>query len=308
MTFAAAPAKALFALSRGTQASLSVAQPLIAALLADDRPSPPRLAAATLAAFAAFFAAFAANDVLDIDVDRRRFAHVRPYEGADLDGVGGRHPLARGRLSRRAAFIWIGGLGLLAVVVAALLSWVCLTLFAVAALLQVLYCRLATVTPLKFLVSGVMVAVGAAAGWFAVSASVDPLRLGLFLVWMAAWEIGGRNIPNDLADIDEDRHLGVRTLPVVCGPRTGAAVAFGFLLVAGAASCLLACAALRSFGPPGLAGTVLVTAVTVVRPGLVLLRRAEPPVALAVFNQASFQPVGVLAVFVVGLATAGLWH
>ncbi|MCZ9342132.1 UbiA family prenyltransferase, partial [Streptomyces sp. TRM76130] len=170
----AAPVKAFFALSRGTQASLSVAQPLVAALLADDRPPPARLAAATVAAFAAFFAVFAVNDLLDVDVDRRRFAHVRPYDGTDLDGVGGRHPLARGRLSRRAALTWTGGLGLVAVVIAALLSWVCLALLAMAALLQVLYCRLATVTPLKFLVSGAMVAVGAAAGWFAVSTSVDP--------------------------------------------------------------------------------------------------------------------------------------
>lgn len=307
MTSVAAPAKAFFALSRGTQASLSVAQPLIAALLADDHPSPPRLAAAALAAFAGFFAVFAVNDLLDVDVDRRSIAHERPYDGTDLDGVGGRHPLARGRLSRRAALTWTGALGLIAVVLSALLSWVCLALLAVAALLQVLYCRLATVTPLKFLVSGVMVAVGAAAGWFAVSPAVDPPRLILFLVWMTAWEIGGRNIPNDLADLDEDRHLGVRTLPVVLGPRTGAAVASGFLLVAGAASCLLACVALRSFGPPGLVGTVLVTAVTVVRPGLALLRRAEPPVALAAFNQASLQPVGVLAVFALGLASARLW-
>ncbi|MGP2440308.1 UbiA prenyltransferase family protein [Streptomyces sp. JW3] len=305
MTFVAAPAKALFAFSRGTQATLSVAQPLIAALIADDRPAPQRLAAAALAAFAGFFAVFALNDLLDIDMDRRRFAHPRPYEGTDLDGVGGRHPLARGRLSRRAALAWIGGLGLVAVVITALLSWVCVALFAVAALLQVLYCRLATVTPYKFLVSGVMVAVGGSVGWFTVSTVVDPLRLGLFLVWMAAWEIGGRNIPNDLADLDEDRHLGVRTLPVVHGPRAGAATACGFLLVAGAASCALAWVALGSFGPPGLVGTVLVTAATLVRPGLALLRRPEPPLALAVFNRASFQPVGVLAVLAVGLATTG---
>jgi 4-hydroxybenzoate polyprenyltransferase len=305
MSLAAAPVKAFFALSRGTQASLSVAQPLTAALLAADHPPPVRLAAATVAAFAGFFAAFAVNDVLDVDLDRRRFAHVRPYEGADLDGVGGRHPLALGRVSRRAALTYIATLGLVALVVTALLGWVCVALFAVAACLQVLYCRLATVTSVKFLVSGVMVAVGAAVGWFTVSTAVDAPRLGLLLVWMTAWEIGGRNIPNDLADLDEDRHLGVRTLPVVHGPRTAAAVACGFLLLAGAASCALAWVALRSFGTVGLAGTLLVAAVTSVGPALALLRRPRPPVALAVFNRASLQPVGVLAAFAAGLATGG---
>ncbi|WP_320774479.1 UbiA family prenyltransferase [Streptomyces sp. CRN 30] len=296
---------ALFALSRGTQASLSVAQPLIALLLADAGPPPQRVAVATTAAFAGFFALFAVNDVLDVDVDRRRFAHVRPYEGTDLDGVGGRHPLARGRLSRGAALAWIVALGTVTVALTALLGGFCLLLLAVAALLQVLYCRLATVTTYKFLISGVMVAIGGSIGWFAVSGVVDPLRLGLFAVWMVAWEIGGRNVPNDLADVEEDRHLGVRTLPVVHGVRAGAAVAFGFLVAAGAAGIALACVAYDSFGAPGLAGTVLVSVVTAFRPAVVLLRRAEPPVALAVFNRASFQPVGVLAAFLAGLAVTG---
>jgi 4-hydroxybenzoate polyprenyltransferase len=301
MTVATEHVKALYGFSRGTQAALSVAQPLIAALIADDHPAPPRLAAATLAAFAGFFAVFAVNDILDAPLDRRRFAHIRHYEGVDLDSVGGRHPLAQGRLSLVMALAWVVGLSTLALVIAALLNWVCVALFITAALLQVAYCRLATVTPYKFLISGVMVAVGAAAGWFAVSTTVDPLRLGLFALWMAAWEIGGRNIPNDLADVDEDAHLGVRTVPVVFGPRASAVVAFGFLLTASAAGCALAYAAWPSFGLIGLTGAVLASGLTLLRPGIALLRRPEPAVALTAFNQAAFHPVCVLAAFTVAL-------
>lgn len=305
MAVAIEPLKALYGFSRGTQATLSVAQPLLAALIAYSDPPPARLALATLAAFAGFFAVFAANDLLDARLDRKRFASahaVRAYEGRDVDSAGARHPLAQGRLSFALGLAWVLGLSALALVVTAMLSWVCTALFLAAAALEVAYCLLATVTPYKCVLSGVMVAVGASAGWFAVTGTVDPVLLGLFAMWMAAWEIGGRNIPNDLADVDEDVHLGIRTLPVVHGARAAAAVACGLMLTAAAASCVLAYAARDSFGVVGLAGTVIAGSLTLVVPAARLLRRPLPPVALAAFNRATFHPVLVLAAFAAALA------
>lgn len=296
----AVQARALYGFSRGNQALLSIAQPLVGALMATDHPAPGRLAVAVLATAAAFFAVFAANDLFDARLDRRSAALAHTRAAPDIDSAGGRHPLAQGRLRFAAGLAWVLLLGGAALAVAVALSWVCGVLFVCAALLEAAYCKLATVTAYKFLLSGVMVAIGACAGWFAFSDTVDPLRLGLLAVWMAAWEIGGRNIPNDLADVDEDTPLGIRTVPIVHGPRAAARLAAALLLLSAAAACALAAAAWPSYGAVGLTLTALTALPTVVLPAVRLLRHPDGPTALAVFNRASFHPVGVLAAFVTG--------
>lgn len=318
--------RAFYGFSRGTQATLSVAQPLIGALLATADPAPERVAAICLAAFAGFFAVFAANDLIDVRLDRRRsghdahadahaHAHADPA-GPDIDSAGARHPLATGQLSLFAGTAWVVGLGTVALVITAALSWLCAALFLLAVALEVAYCLLATVTPYKFLLSGIMVAVGALAGWFAVAdiagsteatgatgaiEAGDLVRLGLLALWLAAWEIGGRNVPNDMADAAEDAPLGIRTMPVRYGLTAGAVLAFACLLVAAAASIGLAVAAWDWFGPAGLAGAVLAAGYALVRPGLTLLRRPDAPTALAAFNRASFHPVWLLLALAAGL-------
>ncbi|WP_407560061.1 UbiA family prenyltransferase [Streptomyces sp. 184] len=296
----AVQARALYGFSRGNQALLSIAQPLVGALLATDHPAPGRLTAAVLATAAAFFAVFAANDLFDARLDRRSAAMAHTRAAPDIDSAGGRHPLAQGRLRFVPGLVWVLLLGTVSLAVAVALSWVCAVLFVLAALLEGVYCRLATVTAYKFLLSGAMVAIGACAGWFAFSDSVDPLRLGLLALWMAAWEIGGRNIPNDLADVDEDTPLGIKTVPIVYGPRAAARLAAALLLLAAAAACALAVAAWPSYGAVGLAATALTAIPTLVTPAARLLRHPDGPTALTVFNRASFHPLGVLAAFVAG--------
>ncbi|MFW6691883.1 UbiA family prenyltransferase [Streptomyces sp. MAR4 CNX-425] len=296
----AVQARALYGFSRGNQALLSIAQPLVGALMATDRPDPGRLALAVLATAAAFLAVFAANDLFDARLDRRSAAMAQTRRGPDLDSAGGRHPLAQGRLRVAAGVAWVLVLGAVALGVAVALSPVCAALFGCAALLQAVYCRLATVTAYKCLLSGVMVAIGACAGWFAFADAVDPLRLGLLALWMAAWEIGGRNIPNDLADVDEDTPLGIRTVPIVHGPRTAARLAAALLAVAAAAACALAVAAWPSYGAVGLAAVALTAVPTALVPAARLLRRPDAATALGAFNRASFHPVGVLAAFTAG--------
>ncbi|MEO3765122.1 UbiA family prenyltransferase [Streptomyces sp. B5E4] len=296
----AVQARALYGFSRGNQALLSIAQPLVGALLATDDPAPGRLTAAVFATAAAFFAVFAANDLFDARLDRRSAAMAHTRAAPDIDSAGGRHPLAQGRLRFAAGLAWVLLLGGIALAVAVALSWVCAVLFVCAALLEAAYCRLATVTAYKFLLSGAMVAIGACAGWFAFSGTVDPLRLGLLAVWMAAWEIGGRNIPNDLADVDEDTPLGIKTVPIVYGPRAAARLSAALLLLTAATACALAVTAWPFYGAVGLAVTALTAIPTLVLPAAHLLRHPEGPTALTVFNRASFHPLGVLAAFVAG--------
>ncbi|MGK5532569.1 UbiA family prenyltransferase [Streptomyces sp. URMC 129] len=294
--------RALYGFSRGTQATLSVAQPLLGVFLADGSPSPARLGLVVAASLAGYFAVFAANDLIDARLDRERFAYLRAYQGFDIDSAGGRHPLAQGRLSPVAGAVWVTVLGALALTLSAMLSWVCAALLVAAALLEAAYCALARVTPYKFLLTGVMVALGGCVGWFAVSSDVDRPLLWLFCGWLAAWEIGGRNIVNDWADVEEDVHLGVRTVPVVYGYRVSGLLTFAFLAVAVVSGTGMAVAALPSCGPLGVAGTLLAGLYTLLAPGLRLLRAPYPENAMAVFNRASLYPPAMLLIILACLA------
>ena len=107
--------------------------------------------------------------------------------------------------------------------------------FAAAAATQVVYCALRSVTCWKTVLSGVMVGFGGLAGW----AAVAPLRLSALslFAFLAFWEIGGRNIVNDLSDLDSDERVGIRTVASVRGEAAAARAA-----AAVAAACLVSTA------------------------------------------------------------------
>ena len=101
----------LLGFSRVLQATLSVAQPLLAGLIAlHGFPSLDRTALALSAAWAGFLAVFAMNDLLDINLDKARFAHLRDYSGFDVDSALVRHPLAQRQIPYWLGVAWIGGL------------------------------------------------------------------------------------------------------------------------------------------------------------------------------------------------------
>ena len=106
--------KMLLGFSRVAQASLSVAQPFAAALIAlHGFPPIDRLLLGLSAAWAGFLAVFALNDLLDIEMDRVRFAHLRGYDDFDLDSAMVRHPLAQEQLSFGLGAAWVGGVSYL---------------------------------------------------------------------------------------------------------------------------------------------------------------------------------------------------
>jgi 4-hydroxybenzoate polyprenyltransferase len=298
--------RALYGFSRGTQATLSVTQPLLGALLADSSPPPDRLGLCLLACLAGYFAVFAANDLLDAPLDRARFARSRPDRGFDIDSAGGRHPLAQGRLSPVTGVVWVAVLGSFALVLVALLSWVCAVLLAVAAALEVAYCALARVTPFKFLLTGVVVALGGCLGWFAMAGTADRPVLWVFCLWLAAWEIGGRNIVNDWADVDEDVHLGVRTVPVVYGHRISGPLTFGALLLTTFLGAGMMAAVWPGSWLLGPAAMLLAGGWALLAPCLRLLRDPSPGNALALFNRASLYPAAALGIMTTGLTARWL--
>ena len=268
-----------------------MAQPGLAAVLAAQGfPSLRVSVVGLVAAAAGFLAVFSLNDVLDRHVDAVSLASGKAEaSGYDIDTAFVRHPLARGDLSLRFALSWVLALGVLSAVLAWWLSPVCLLLFAGAVALECLYCALRSVTVWKTLVSGAMVGIGGLAGWAAVKPlSVAALSVFLFL---ALWEIGGRNLANDLADVESDRRVGIKTVATVYGPQTAAR-----------AACVVGFATLASSTVLPLSSQVLtdvvigVGLVVLAWPGAFLWHNPTPEQAASYFNRASLFPALVLLV------------
>jgi len=290
--------KKFIGLSRMTHSILDIAHPAAGALLALG--TAPRLSVALLglgAAFSGFTAVFALNDVMDAKVDAQKMARFRKDDTAfDLDSVGTRHPIAQGSLSLRAALAWVILWGLCALVLAFLLKPLCALLLVAAVALETLYCRLLRVTHWKTLLSGLMVSVGGLAGVYAVTNAPSPGLVLLFMLWAALWEIGGRNIPNDWSDIDEDMHLGARTLPIRLGRELSARISLAVCLL------VLACAA--AFPLVANVRLVIVYELAAATAGLLLLilpalrwiKARSVESSLLFFNRACFYPLAIFCI------------
>jgi 4-hydroxybenzoate polyprenyltransferase len=286
---------ALVDLSRARQALLSVAQPGLGALLALGRlPAPSVIVLGLVAAGTGYLAVFSLNDVLDRRADASAIESApAPSSAFDIDTVAVRHPLAHGDLSLRASVVWVASLAAVSAVCAWLLAPLCLVLFAVAVALEVAYCALRSVTWTKTFVSGAMVGVGGLAGWAAVAPL--SLRAVAFFAFLALWEIAGRNLPNDLADLELDRPTGIRTVATVLGPRASAR---GILVGTGAT---LLAAALLPLSPVAAGVAVAIGLWAMAVPGIALARSPTPEAAGSYFNRASLMPA---LVFVVVFAAA----
>jgi 4-hydroxybenzoate polyprenyltransferase len=157
------------------------------------------------------------------------------------------------------------------------------------------------VTHWKALLSGIMVAVGGLAGVFAVSARPSPLAVALFALWAAAWEMGGRNIPNDWSDVEEDVNLGVRTLPIRFGKRASSRIAAAFAAVIILCSLAFPLAAPIRHVPVYLGLAAISGLALLALPCLRWLREQSTESAMAYFNKACFYPLAVFAAIAVGL-------
>ncbi|MEK6953722.1 MAG: UbiA prenyltransferase family protein [Candidatus Micrarchaeota archaeon] len=293
--------KALFASSRPIQSTLSISQPLFGAFLAVGAvPSPELMILLVIGSAAGLYAVFSINDLLDYNLDRQMVAR-RKQVGFDLDSVLARHPLTAGLVTTNEQIAWIIAMGIIAIIILLSLSTTALALFFLAILLEALYCRLALVTEYKFAFAGAVVAVGVMIGWFAAGGGFAAIPLLLLSGLFFAWEVGGRNIPNDLSDVEQDKLLGVRTLPSVYGEKTSSLLIalFGFaVLIAN-----IALGVLLSLGMPYLVLSTLAGIAFLILPALFLMANPLPKEALKYFNKASIYPFFLLALlaFVYGI-------
>jgi len=289
------PVYAILDLSRGRQALLSVTQPALGALLAlGHLPSPHVMGLGLVAASAGYLAVFSLNDVFDVKADAAALEVGKAVvDGYDIDTVFLRHPLARGDLSKATSVAWVVGLGVVSAVCAYLLAPLCLGLFAAAVVLEAVYCSLRSTTWLKTVVSGLMVGVGGLAGW----AAVAPLSTSAvpFFVFLALWEIGGRNLPNDLADLTADAAIGLTTVATVFGTRVSAIATMWVT-----AATMIALAFLGQPFWVALA-TIALGVWAMGLPAIELVRTPTSAQAGRYFNRASLLPALAFAAVLVGI-------
>ncbi|MFH0916861.1 MAG: UbiA prenyltransferase family protein [bacterium] len=290
-----AKASLLFDFSHSRQALLSVAQPALGAFIAHEGfPALRVVGLGLVASLAGMLCVYASNDLLDLRTDRQAVRlpdSPKIAEGYDVDVMSVRHPVALGVLSTRLAVAWVVGLGLVALVFAFLLRPGCAVIFVGCVCLEAVYCALKRRTWLKTIPGGAMVGLGGLAGWYAVR-DLDLYALAFFFL-LTFWEIFGRNLTNDLADLSHDAPLGIKTLAAVHGPKWSARVSFAGTVA------ILPVAALQQGGLPLRLLLAAAAAWTMTLPAFGLVRSPEEAAAQRVFNRASFfPPLAFLAVAV----------
>jgi 4-hydroxybenzoate polyprenyltransferase len=293
------------ALSRTPHGLLDLATPLLAALLwLGHPPEMPTVVLGILAAFAGYTAVYALNDIVDYKSDREKIAQAGfQREGNYLDAALVRHPLAQGLLSLPEALAWAGGWALVSLLAAFRLNPVCAYILVAGCCLEAVYCLLFRVSQLRALLSGVVKTLGGLAAVFAVDHSPQPASLLLLFLWLFFWEIGGQNVPADWHDIEEDRALKAKTIPVLYGVRGGSVIILATLLISVALSGIIFWRA-QLASPLLLCGGVLLSGFCLLLlPALRLFRTLCRDQASALFNAASYYPASLLAL----VATSLIW-
>lgn len=288
--------KLFLGLSRTPHALLDVATPALAALLyLGQFPDYFTIIIGLVTAFAGYTAVYALNDIVDVRVDMQRFSVCSTEQGLfDVDEIFVRHPIAQGLISYRDATLWFMFWSILAMIGALALNPYCALLFLVSASLEAVYCRLLKISHLKIVPSAIVKASGGVAGVLAVDPNPSMAFIGLLILWLASWEIGGQNIVNDIVDMDNDSKVQARTTLTVKGLKDAV-----FYLVLASGMTFLGGIAIYSATGRGVGwlyplGAALLGWYLIVRPARDLYMEPTPVTAARMFNTASYLPVAFL--------------
>jgi len=253
--------------------------------------------------FAGYTAVYALNDVVDYRVDQEKIRLCGDFgTGCDLDAVMIRHPMAQGYLSFKEGVLWTAAWSMVALLGAYYLNPVCIVIFIIGCALETVYCLLLKVSHLRTLVSGGVKTAGAIAGVFAVDSNPSPLYVSMMFFWLFSWEIGGQNVPNDWADIEEDRRLRAQTIPVRLGPDRANAVILGSLLMTLMLSMVVFYVSPIPFEFPFAVASMATGLCFLILPAALLYTVKSGQYAMALFNMASYYPVALFVIVVVKLS------
>jgi 4-hydroxybenzoate polyprenyltransferase len=278
-----------------------MATPSLSALLwLGNFPSAEMMGLGLLTAFSGYTAVYALNDVTDYRVDREKIrSNTLPGKNRDLDSVFVRHPMAQGILRYEEGIFWMVAWAALATVGAYLLNPFCTVIFLFACLLEYVYCFLLRISHLRGLISGVVKTSGPLAAVFAVDPDPEPLFLVILFLWLFFWEIGGQNVPNDWADLEDDRKLKAKTLPVYFGLRGSIRVILSCLFIALAMSLVIPWALPQEIGIFYWIGALFAGVYFLLLPGCRLYKNKTAEDAFRLFNRASYYPVVMLVVIMI---------
>lgn len=292
--------KRFFALSRTTHGILDVAMPGFTALLwLGAFPEWPVLLLSIFTAFAGYTAIYALNDLVAIKTDREKFAGNGINEGYSVEASEMRYPLAQNILSLRQGWAWFAFWYLIALIGAYLLNPVIVLIVIAAAVLEVIYCRLLKVTYWRTLVSGLVKSAGPVAAVFVVQPNPSLPLLLLMLAWLMLWEIGGQNIPADWNDVEEDKRVGAKTIPLTFGPEKAGLLVVITLTLTTLVSLFLPLMSPIQLGIPYLLATGLAGLFLLILPGIQLYQKRESRQAGRLFDRASYYPLAQLAIMTV---------
>ncbi len=146
------------------------------------------------------------------------------------------------------------------------------------------------------LVSGLVKSAGPIAAVFVVARAPSVKLLLLLLAWLMCWEIGGQNIPADWNDVEEDRRVGAKTIPLVLGPRVAGALVVASLTLTVILSLFLPRMSPLALGVPYAAASVAAGFFLLLLPGFRLLRSHDNREAARLFDRASHYPLALLAI------------
>jgi 4-hydroxybenzoate polyprenyltransferase len=288
--------KLYLGLSRTPHGVLDLATPAMAALLwLGHFPSISVTVVGIITAFAGYTAVYALNDLVDCRVDQERLrlreAGARHF---DVDGVIMPHPVAQGVLPFHKGLWWCLFWAVTALAGAWWLNPYCVLLFAASASLEVVYCKLLKITHLKIIPSALVKASGGIAGVLAVDPHPSIGFCVVLLLWLAAWEVGGQNIPNDIVDMEDDSRVDAKTTPTVKGVPEAV-----FRMLCGVSMAVFGGVAIYWLGGAGLAQWYPFAAAIagwwlLLEPARRVYYEPVPRTAAVLFNRASYMPLTFL--------------
>lgn len=288
------------ALSRSKHGIVDAAMPGFVALLwLGHFPSGRVLALSLVTALAGYTAIYALNDLLGVRTDRKKFAGAGMNPGYSLEASAMRHPLAQSVLSMRSGVSWFVSWYALTLLGAYLLNPALVVIVIAAAALETIYCMLLEVTYWRTLVSGLVKAAGPIAAVFVVTPDPSLPLLFLLLAWLMCWEIGGQNIPADWNDIEEDRCVGAKTIPLTFGPRVAGALVIVALTLTVVLSLFLPRMSPLALGVPYLVASAAAGFFLLLLPGFQLWRSHDGRAAARLFDRSGLYPLAQLAIVTV---------
>jgi 4-hydroxybenzoate polyprenyltransferase len=295
--------KLFLALSRTPHGLLDMATPGLAAILwLGNFPSAWTIALGLITAFAGYTSVYALNDVVDYRTDKKKLQMTGVQDCANyLDAAILRHPIAQGCLTLKEGLIWLVAWSLVALLGAFLLNPVCVFIFLGGFTFEIIYCLMWKISPFRSLVSGAVKSCGPLAAVLAVDPEPSLSFLLLLFLWLFFWEIGGQNIPNDWAEIEEDRQLNARTILVQCGEEKAVRIIVASLALALGLNLSVLRMTVYPFQIPYIAGFLVIGFGLLILPAYRLYKTRKRTDALTLFRKASYYPLACLILVTISI-------